>query len=64
MSIEDLINNVKVGDAAKSNNTFNNVMATKMNAALDAKKQEIAQSMYGVQETETPVEEPVADDAV
>lgn len=64
MSIEDLINNVKVGDAAKSNNTFNSLMADKMNAALDAKKQEIAQTMYGVHEETPAVDEPVMDDAV
>jgi hypothetical protein len=62
MSIEDLINNVKVGDAAKSNNTFNNIMADKMNDALNAKKQEIAQTMYGVHDT--PVEEPTGNEEV
>jgi len=57
-TIIDLIDNIKAGDAQVSNNTFNSLMADKMNSALDDRKQEIASSMYGVQET-TPVEEPV-----
>ena len=57
MSIKDLINNVKAGDAAASNNTFNSIMADKMNSALDIKKQEIAQTMYGIAEEEPTTDE-------
>lgn len=50
MDTNDLINNIKGGDVAKSNNIFNSIMADKINDALDAKKQEIAGSMYGAED--------------
>jgi hypothetical protein len=50
MNIEDLIDNVKSGDAQSSNNTFNSIMADKINAALDIEKQLIASKMYGSEE--------------
>jgi hypothetical protein len=59
MNTENLINNISSGDAQSSNNTFNSVMADKMNAALDIRKQEVASSMYGM---ETPKEEEIATD--
>jgi hypothetical protein len=52
MSIEDLINNVKAGDAQSSNNSFNSLMADKINTALDVKRQETAAAMYGNTEAE------------
>ncbi|MBI33509.1 MAG: hypothetical protein CMD98_06555 [Gammaproteobacteria bacterium] len=55
MSIDELIGNVKKGDVQSSNNSFNTLMADKINSALDGKRQEIAQGMYG---EEVPVEEP------
>jgi hypothetical protein len=58
MDIKDLINKIGSGDAQASNNTFNDIIHQKMNAALDVEKQTIAQSMYG---SETPVEEPTQD---
>ena len=56
----DLINGIKTGDVAKSNNTFNSIMADKINNALDAKKQEIAGKLYGANDTEQ-TSEPDAD---
>jgi hypothetical protein len=56
MTIDTLVKNIKAGDAQSSNNSFNSVMADKINAALDTHKQVIAQKMYG----EQPVEEPAA----
>ena len=39
MSIENLINDVKNGDNVAASKQFNSVMADKLAAALDAKKQ-------------------------
>jgi hypothetical protein len=60
MNIQDLISNIKSGDAQDSNNSFNSIMADKMNNALDAKKREIASDMYGAKEPipEEPVNDP------
>jgi hypothetical protein len=46
METKDLIDNIQMGDAQTSNNTFNSVMAVKMNVALDDRKAEVAQAMY------------------
>jgi len=50
MDTNDLIDNIKSGDVAKSNNIFNSIMKDKINDALDAKKQEVASSVYGVED--------------
>lgn len=52
MSIKGLINNVKSGDVQSSNNSFNSIMADKINTALDAERQNVASKMYGVEEEE------------
>ena len=46
MSIENLIDNVKNGDNNNAGKQFNNVMADKLSAALDAKKIELASSLH------------------
>ena len=57
MSIDSLINNIKKGDVADSNNTFNRIMADKMNAALDLQKQDVASTMYGLEDDEVEATE-------
>lgn len=59
MNTLDLIDNIRMGDAQMSNNTFNSLMADKMNVALDLKRTDVANSMYEVEAT--PIEEPASD---
>ena len=42
MTTRELIDNIKQGDAQKSNNTFNSIMQDKIIDALDSHKQEVA----------------------
>jgi hypothetical protein len=42
----DLINALANSKTADANNTFNDLMASKLNAAIDAKKIEIANDTY------------------
>ena len=56
MSTKELIDNIKKGDAMKSNNTFNSIMQDKILDALDTHKQEVASKMYGAS-NDTPVAE-------
>jgi hypothetical protein len=59
MSTKELIDNIKKGDAQKSNNTFNSIMQDKILGALDTHKQEVASKMYGASnDTPVAVEEP------
>lgn len=60
MNIKDLIDNIGKGDAQASNNTFNSIVLSKMNVALDARKEAIANAMYGSNEP-INTEEPKAD---
>ena len=61
MSTRTLIDNIKQGDAQKSNNTFNSMMHDKLVTALDAHKQVVASKMYGAT-TDAPVaEEPAVE---
>ena len=59
MSIKDLINAVKTGDVAASNNVFNSVMSDKMNAALDLEKQSVASTM--IKDADEVSDEPVVE---
>ena len=61
MSTRNLINNIKKGDAQKSNNVFNSIMQDKILNALDTHKQEVASKMYGAS-SDTPTEEEEATD--
>lgn len=60
MNTRTLINNIKTGDAQKSNNTFNSIMQDKLISALDSHRQVVASKMYGAStdtpETESPGE--------
>jgi hypothetical protein len=61
MSTRNLINNIKKGDAQKSNNTFNSIMKDKIIGALDMYKQEVASKMYGASNDTPVVEEPAVE---
>ena len=61
MSTRNLINNIKKGDAQKSNNTFNSIMHDKILDALDSHKQEVASKMYGASNDTSAVEEPAVE---
>tara|TARA_B100000953_G_scaffold260469_1_gene225922 strand:- start:727 stop:948 length:222 start_codon:yes stop_codon:yes gene_type:complete len=61
MSTKDLIDNIKKGDAQKSNNMFNSIMHDKILDALDTHKQEVASKMYGASNDTPAVEEPTVE---
>ena len=61
MSTNKLIDNIKKGDAQKSNNTFNSIMQDKILGALDNHKQEVASKMYGASNDTPAVEEPAVE---
>jgi hypothetical protein len=56
MSIENLISDLKKGDNVSAGKQFNNMMADKLSAALDAKKIEIASNLQN-RKAETKQEE-------
>ncbi len=61
MSTRDLIDNIKKGDAMKSNNTFNSIMHDKLIDALDTHKQEVASKLYGATNDAPVAEEPAVE---
>ena len=62
MNTRTLIDNIKKGDAQKSNNTFNSIMQDKILDALDTHKTEVASKMYGASDdTPIAVEEPAVE---
>ena len=61
MTTRTLIDNIKQGDAQKSNNTFNSIMQDKLISALDSHKQEVASKMYGATNDAPAVEEPAVE---
>ena len=61
MSTKELIDNIKKGDAQKSNNTFNSIMQDKILGALDTHKTEVASKMYGASDDTPVAEEPAAE---
>tara|TARA_B100000287_G_C20137463_1_gene584821 strand:+ start:253 stop:441 length:189 start_codon:yes stop_codon:yes gene_type:complete len=59
MSTTELIDQIKDGDNVKAGKTFDNLMKSKLNDALDAKKIEIASTLgRSEEEQEVSVEEP------
>ena len=64
MSTRTLIDNIKTGDAQKSNNTFNSIMQDKILSALNNHKQEVASKMYGASDDAPAVEEPATETEV
>jgi len=61
MNTRNLIDNIKKGDAQKSNNVFNSIMQDKILGALDTHKQEVASKMYGASSDTPVVEEPAVE---
>ncbi len=53
MSIEELIDNVGKGDNVTANKQFDGVIADKLQAAIDARKIEIASTMGKPSDTES-----------
>jgi hypothetical protein len=45
MNTNELIDNIRTGDSVKANKAFSDVMKTKLNDALDAKKIDTASSL-------------------
>jgi len=45
MDVNDLINALKSGENVEAENTFNGLMADKINTAMDARKVELGQGM-------------------
>ena len=64
MSTRTLIDNIKTGDAQKSNNTFNSIMHDKIIDALDNHKQEVASKLYGASDDTPAVEDTTAETEV
>lgn len=56
-TINDLIDKIIAGDNTGAQTDFNALVAAKMQDALDAKKIEIAQSVYGSNEVEATSED-------
>jgi hypothetical protein len=62
--VNDLINALKSGDMSTSNVTFASLMQDKMNAVMDARKVQLAQTMVGVSPETEAEEEETEDDEV
>ena len=59
MSTNELIDNIKNGDNVKANKSFDTLMKSKLNDALDAKKVDLASSIGKSEDEPEAVEEPV-----
>ena len=58
MNTNDLVDTIKTGDNVKANKAFNEVMASKLKDALDARKVEVASSMGRKESSEVEIEIP------
>ena len=56
MSIEDMLHAIESGSNVEAQGIFNNIMGDKLSNALDAKRAEIADTVYNGTEEETPDE--------
>lgn len=56
-TLNDFISKIIDGNNTEAKDDFENIIAHKLNAALDAKKIEVARSIYGQQEVEDSHEE-------
>tara|TARA_R110000796_G_scaffold65445_1_gene151115 strand:+ start:5313 stop:5471 length:159 start_codon:yes stop_codon:yes gene_type:complete len=52
MNVADLIDNLQSDDNVSANNTFNSIIADKLQVAIDSKKIEVASSLNTRQEQE------------
>lgn len=57
MSSHDLVNAIIVGDAIEIENAFQSTIAEKISARLDDYRQEVAQTMFKVQESAEELDE-------
>ena len=55
MNTNDLVDTIKTGDNVKANKAFNEVMASKLKDALDARKVEVASSMGRKESSEVEI---------
>lgn len=66
-TINSMIDKIIDGDNVSAKEDFESLIAAKLSSALDAKKQEVAQSVYAGQEEqpqEEPSEEEIEDESV
>jgi len=56
MNTQDFINSVANGSASEAKDILNDLLSAKAFEAIDAKKTEIAQSLFGGSQTESEVE--------
>lgn len=61
--INNLINNITDGEQTKAQEDFEAIISSKLQAAIDSKKLEVAQSIYGNKEAEE-TEEPEEDEEI
>ena len=57
MNAQDFINSVATGNAAEAKDTLNNLLSARAFEALETKKVEIAQTLFGGYQVEEEVEE-------
>ena len=57
MDVQDFINSVATGNAAEAKDTLNNLLSARAFEALETKKVEIAQTLFGGYQVEEEVEE-------
>lgn len=57
MSIENMLHAIESGSNVEAQSIFNDVMNDKLSNALDAKRAEIADTVYNGQKVETPDED-------
>jgi hypothetical protein len=63
--IDDMINKIIDNDNLGAQDDFNNIIADKINAVIDLKKQEVAASIYGAEQVEDETsEEEITDENV
>jgi hypothetical protein len=62
--IEDLVNQITDGELNKAENSFNGLIQDKMVAALNAKRIDVASSVYGVSDGEPEDEDDIVDEVV
>jgi hypothetical protein len=56
MDTQSFINSIATGNAAEAKDVLNNLLSAKAFEAIDAKKVEIAQTLFGNNEVESEVE--------
>jgi hypothetical protein len=57
MDVQDFINSVATGNAAEAKDTLNNLLSARAFEALETKKVEIAQTLFGGYQVEEEVEQ-------